>query len=92
MPLNVIKIATLNINGITAKTRVGMLNDFVRRHDIDILFAQEVTSKEVLNIYGYETYINIGAAIRGTAILAKRELHLTCHPGVPSRQYIWEYK
>ena len=88
MPLNVIKKSTLNINGIIAKTRVGMLNDFVRRHDIDILLAQEVTSTEVLNIYGYETYINIGASISGTAILAKRELHLTNITTLPSGRAI----
>jgi exonuclease III len=42
--MNVITLATLNINGITAQTRVGMLADFIRRHDFDILFVQEVTS------------------------------------------------
>jgi hypothetical protein len=69
-PLNVIKIVTLNINGITAKTKVVMLTEFVR-HDIDILFAQEVTSTEVLNLYGYENHLNIGALICGTAILVR---------------------
>jgi exonuclease III len=88
MPLNVIKIATLNINGITSKTVVGMLTEFVRRHDIDILFAQEATSTEVLNLYGYETHLNIGASIRGTAILARRELHLTNITTLPSGRAI----
>jgi exonuclease III len=46
--MHVIKIATLNINGITAPTRVGMLSDFIKRHEIDTLFLQEVTSMDVL--------------------------------------------
>ena len=64
-----------------------MLHDFVRKHDFDTLLAQELTSTEVLNIYGYETY-NIGASIRGTAILAKRELHLTNITTLPSGRAI----
>jgi hypothetical protein len=63
----VITLATLNINGITARTRVGMLADFLRQH-IDILFMQEVTSMEALNIPGYAAHHNIGASSRGTAI------------------------
>jgi exonuclease III len=88
MPLNVIKFATLDINGITAKTRVGMLTEFVRRDDTDILFAQEVTSTEVLKFHGYETHLNICASIRGTAILARRELHLMNITTLPSGRAI----
>ena len=35
-----IKIATLNINGITSNARIDMLENVLRVHDIDILFAQ----------------------------------------------------
>jgi len=77
VPISTIKIATLNINGITARTRVGMLADFIRRHHFDIIFTQEVTSMEVMNVRGYNAYLNIGASIRGTAIPAKSTLHLT---------------
>jgi len=75
--MNTVKIAMLNINGITAQTRVGMFDDFIRQHDFDILFVQEVTSMEVWNVSGYETHLNIGASIHGMAILARRTLHLT---------------
>jgi hypothetical protein len=54
--MSIIKIATLSLNGITARTRVGMLADFIRRHDFGIIFAQEVTSTEVLNFRGYNTH------------------------------------
>jgi exonuclease III len=77
MPKNVIKPATLHKNGITAQTRVGMLADFIRRHDIDILYVQEVMSTEVLNIRVYETHQNNGASFHGTAILATQGLQLT---------------
>jgi len=69
--MSTIKIATLNINGITTRTRVGMLTDFIRKHDFDIIFAQEVTSTEILNVHAYDTHQNIGAFIRGTAILVR---------------------
>jgi exonuclease III len=41
-----IKIATLNINGITSRAMVDMLENFLRVHDIDILFAQEVPAQK----------------------------------------------
>jgi exonuclease III len=53
--MNVIKIAALNINEITAPTRVGMLSDFIKRHELDILLVQEVTNPGTLNIRGYVT-------------------------------------
>jgi exonuclease III len=68
---NVLSIATLNINGITALTRVGMLAEFIRTHDFDIIFLQEVTNPDVFRFRGYETYMNIGTSMRGTAIVAK---------------------
>jgi exonuclease III len=68
----VIELATLNINGITTKTRVGMMTEY-----IDIVFIQEITSTDVLNMPGYKTYNNIGTQMCGTAILAQREIPLT---------------
>jgi len=63
-----------------------MLADFI--HDFDIIFAQEVTSTEVLNVRGYDTYLNIGTSIRGTAILARSTLHLTKVTTLPSGRAI----
>jgi len=68
VPMSTIKINTLNINGITAWTRVWMLADFIRQHDFDIISTKEVTSTEVLNVHGYNVHLNI---------LAKGTLHLT---------------
>jgi len=44
----VIKLATLNINAITNRKRVGMLTEYIRRHDLDIVFLQEITDPELL--------------------------------------------
>jgi exonuclease III len=82
------KIATLNINGIKSRARVDMLENFLRVHDIDILFAQEVTSLEKTNIGGYETHHNIGFSMRGTAILAKDGITLTNVTKLPSGRTI----
>jgi hypothetical protein len=82
--MNVIKLATFNMNGTTAQMRVEMLADLVRWHDFDILFVQEVTSTEVLNVRGYETHLNIGTSLCGTDILAIHELHLTTITTLPS--------
>ena len=54
-----------------------MLLDFIRRHDLDFVFLQEVTDPAILNVTGYAAYLNIGANIRWTAILAKHDFHLT---------------
>jgi len=35
--MDVLKIATLNINGLISRTRMNMLDDFLRRQDLDIL-------------------------------------------------------
>jgi len=52
------KIATININGLYNRTRVGMLLDLIRRHDLDFVFLQ-VTDPAILNVTGYGTYLNI---------------------------------
>jgi exonuclease III len=65
-----------------------MLADFIRQHDFDIIFAQEVTSTEVLNVRGYNVNLNIGASICGTAILANSTLLLTNTTTMPSGRAI----
>jgi exonuclease III len=47
------KIASLNINGISTQTRVGMLRNFIRRHELDFVFLQEVTGLAILTVTGY---------------------------------------
>ena len=49
------RIASININGLSAHTLVGMLLDFIRRHDLDFMFLQEVTDPAILTVTGYTT-------------------------------------
>jgi len=42
-----IKIATLNINGLASNIRLGMLEDFLKRQDIDLALLQEVTHADL---------------------------------------------
>jgi exonuclease III len=71
--MNAISMATININGITAHARAGMLAELIRHHDFDIIFVQEVMSPGVLNIRGYETHLNIRTSMRGTTIITKSQ-------------------
>ena len=44
---NIVKIATININGMMAPLRISMLTEFIRLHDLDILLVQEVTQRRL---------------------------------------------
>ena len=54
-----------------------MLLDFIRRHELDFVFLQEVTDPAILTVTVYTTCLNIGANMRGTAILAILDFPLT---------------
>jgi exonuclease III len=71
------KIATLNINGIANRTRICMLEDFLKKQAIDIAMLQEVTNTNIENLHGYTTHINIGTEMRGTALVVKTGIKLT---------------
>ena len=66
------KMATLNINGLASPTRLGMLEEFLRKQEIDLPFLQEVTQAHLNTIQGFTAHMNVGTERRGTAILAKK--------------------
>jgi hypothetical protein len=70
------KIATLNINGLATQPRIMMLEDFLHKQQIDILFLQEVTRPVFDYIQGYVAHTNIGTTGRGTAILTRVHIQL----------------
>jgi len=80
------KIATLNINGISAPTKIHMLEEFLYKHDIHLALPQEVTNSKITTIQRYTSYINIGTEDRGTAILAKDSYLLTNIQRIPMGQ------
>jgi exonuclease III len=78
------KVAILNINVLASQVKMVMFEDFVRQHEIDFLFLQEVTQPKFDNLRGYTAYTNIGTNRRGTAILAREHLPLTRTISLPS--------
>ena len=89
----VTKLATLNINGITNCTRVGMLTEYIKRHDLDIVFLQEITDPELLTMPGCDMYCNIGWHRRVAATVARNDITLTNINKIPSGPAIAaEYK
>ena len=70
-----------------------MLENFLRVQDIDILFAQDVTSPETKNIGGYETHHNTVFSMRRATILAKDGITLTIVAKLPpGRAIAAEYR
>jgi exonuclease III len=65
-----------------------MLHYFIRRHDLDIVFLQEVADPAILNVIGYATYLNIGADMRGTAIMARHDFPLIDITSLPTGRAI----
>jgi exonuclease III len=78
------RIATLNIKGISSLTRIRILEDFLVRQEIDLMFLQEVTHANINMVSQYTAQMNIGNDGRGTAILAKEVLILTNIQKIPS--------
>jgi len=70
-----------------------MLTEYIRRHDLDIVFLQEIIDPELLPMPGYDVYYNIGSDISGTAIVARNDIMLQNINKSPSgRAKATEYK
>ena len=65
-----------------------MLADFLRLRDIDILLVQEITKTVLHDIYGCYMYYNIGATMRGTAIMTREGISLENVTELPSGRAI----
>ena len=57
------KIATLNINGMVTPPRIAMLEDFLQKHEIDIILLQKVTRPIFDDIRSFAAYTT--EALRG---------------------------
>jgi exonuclease III len=67
------KVLTLNIKGIRAASRIGILEDCIRQHEVDIVLLQEVVSPQLQTIRGYATCRNIGTNMRELQFLSGRD-------------------
>jgi exonuclease III len=54
-----IKVATLNINGLVLRTKLAMLDEFLRRQEIDILLLQVVPHPTFDTPQGDKSYFNV---------------------------------
>jgi exonuclease III len=68
------KVMTLNIGGIRNASRIAMLENFLRIHEVDIALLQEVVGPQLDTVRGYVVCMNIGSTVRGTAILVRQGL------------------
>ena len=78
------KIATLNINGLASRTKVEMLDDFLRRQDIGILFLQEASHSTIDTLRRCKPCTNVGTSGRGTAMVTRKEITITNITRLPS--------
>jgi len=74
---DIYKIATLNINGLASQTRLAMLEDFMRKQGINVIFLQEVAQPIFDTFREYAAYTNMGTTGRGTAIMTREHMPLT---------------
>jgi exonuclease III len=61
-----------------------MLAEFIHKHDLDIVFLQEVTHPEITVIQWCTAYTNLGTERRCTAILTKEGLRFDKMKCIPS--------
>lgn len=61
-----------------------MLEDFLRRQEIDIIFLQEVAHSTTDALRNYKTYTNVATAGRGTAMVTRNETTITNITRLPS--------
>jgi exonuclease III len=78
---NIYRIATININGMSSTTILAMLDDFLHKHEIDIIFLQEVTQPI---LHTLQEYTNVGTNVRGTAIVTRTHYTLNNIVRLPS--------
>ena len=53
-----------------------MLEQFIRKQEVDFAMLQDVTSKQHIELNGYYVIDNIGTAGRGTALLIREVLQV----------------
>ena len=74
----------IDMNGLASRTKVEMLEDFLRRQKIAILFLQEVAHSKIDTLRSYKNYTNVETAGRGTAMVTRNEITNTNITRLPS--------
>lgn len=85
------KIISWNVNGIKSKFESGDLEDLINKQNPDILCIQEIKTKDVPKLEGYEccSYPSSKSSnYYGTAIYTKRHIHyLDCIKGFEDEEF-----
>lgn len=85
MDLKSYNFVSININNITSQTKLDALTSFMRAHEIDVFFLQEVEN-DTINIPGYTMLYNIDNRRRGVAIGLKSTVeHVTVEKSLDGR-------
>jgi hypothetical protein len=50
---DIYNVVTLKINALASEVKMAMLEDFVRQHEVDFVFFQQVTQQKFDNLRGY---------------------------------------
>jgi hypothetical protein len=66
------KIATLNINGMTSKTKIKMLEELLCQQFNDIALLKEVTFQRLNTIRRYNTYTKEGTEKKRDCLSSER--------------------
>lgn len=66
-------IATINLNGISNRTKIESFKSFVCLMELDVVMMQEVEG-EYFDMYGFDVIYNIDQSKRGTAIAIKSHI------------------
>ena len=88
MVISLINYATINVNGLRNTTTQALLRDFLKTHNIDICFLQEVNTCNLDFLYDYDYEVNLGPENRGTAIVYRHGLSVTSFDWHPSGRII----
>ena len=64
-------------NGMATRASMEMLQNSLRRQEIDIIFLQEIAYPTLNELRNYKSYTNMGAAMRGTVLVTREEIVIT---------------
>lgn len=67
-----VKIATINLNGITCNAKQSLVRDFVKINDLDIVFFQEVNLKSFPFLTDHDVILNFSNLNRTTAVAIRK--------------------
>lgn len=88
MPEIIRNYTTVNINNFSALAKQHLFVQFLKQHDIDIAFLQEVNIDSLHHLAPYKYRVNVGLDSRGTAIVYRPQIGLLEFDEHPSGRII----